>query len=126
MPSNTDEVIKATRQAEYALIGSLLIDATDGAIDVINYLKENLSPNDFYDDDIKRYYQAALSCALPPNQVNLAAELNRTGQLRKGDIQRLLYCLSVCPTYLDYDYYTIQVKEYARKRIPRTKGGVKL
>jgi replicative DNA helicase len=90
--------------AEEAVIGSLLIDGTS-----IFEITDFLQPSDFYFEQNRLLYEAAMALYQRDeavNQVTLAQELARLGKLETaGGAARLSYLISVCPTSLDIVHY---------------------
>jgi len=120
IPKNS-EVFIATREAEGALLGAILIEAAGGSRQVIDEVRFMVELTDFldapfYDDQHTRLYLAMLSCADPPNQVVVAKEMYNEGTLRKGDCSYLCTLISTCPCSLDYKYYAKAVADYSLKR----------
>lgn len=109
------EVFEATREAEMALLGAILIMAS-----IEDVPKLEVSPEDFldyglYDNKHTRIYQAMLKCQRP-HQINVARELNRQNKLKKYDCAYLSRLVATCPFPLDYLEYANAVKEYSNKR----------
>lgn len=131
-----DEVQTATRLAEQALLGAILIESSCGSMTAIHTARGRVRPEDFlgylatakpWDRCIHaRIYQAMLSCQLPPHQINTAQEMNRLHILQPGDCAYLLELISLCPCALDYKSYAVVVARYAElrgiKRSPSYRG----
>lgn len=115
------EVFTATREAEGALLGAILVEASRGNRQAIHEVKFIVEPTDFldapfYDDQHTRIYRAMLSCADPPNEVVVAKQMDNEGTLRKGDCSYLCMLIATCPCSLDYEYYAKAVADYSLKR----------
>jgi len=109
------EQLTAIREAEMALLGSILIYP-----DVIGEVRQAIHPQDFADHRFRdnlhtRIYEAMLSCQ-HPDQITVAREMNRRGTLRRGDCTYLCRLVAEVPCPLDYMYYAQAVAEYSLKR----------
>ncbi len=117
-----DEVFIATKEAEEALLGAILIEsASAGTRDAIKEVSNIIVVSDFEDGQFhdglrSRIYAAMLSCLEVPHQINVALELERTDKLHKGDCAYLCHLVSVCPCSLDYMDYAQAVISYSDKR----------
>lgn len=123
------ESLIARREAERALLGALLIEGTQLDYEPAKEVSAIVIPSDFLDSKFHegqhtRIFTAMLQCP-HPHQIAVAQELNRTGQLRKGDIAYFLELVSECPCSLDYLEFAKIVAEYNRlDDKPIFKGGV--
>ncbi len=101
--------------AEEAVLGSVLIDG-----EAIKEVAEFLAPAAFYSHRNKIIYEAALSLYSiddPINQITLAQELARTGQLEGvGGAAYLSHLISIVPTSLDIAAYGKIVTNLSAKR----------
>lgn len=129
MPQITPELIIATREAERALLGCLLVA---GAIeqypmkqvrDIVSF--DDFLDSKFYDNKHSRIYKAMLAFD-NPNQVNVALEMNRQNILRSGDCGYLRNLVADCVSSLDFMSFAKCVKGYSAQRngirIPKYKG----
>ena len=112
----TIEANQLMRDAEEALIGSILISASNGDREPIDELKGFISPIDFNDERLRRIYKAMCDLKTAPHPINVAQELNRTNQLKEYDCSHLLHLISICPTWMDYLDYAKVVKDFSLKR----------
>lgn len=115
------EVTEAARQAESALLGSILIEAACAEItpECLFPIRRLVQPADFMDFDVQgchsRIYAAMIKCE-HPDQVSVAQELQRQGQLRNLDCAYMSQLIAETPTSLDWRYYAKVVQENGRKR----------
>ncbi len=114
MPDN--ELLHAVDDAEEALVGAILIEATRGTRSAIDEVSGIVSPTDFRKPQLGRIFNAMLSCSLPPHQINVALELQMSGKLEKFDCAFLSLCVSNVPCSLDYRDYARAVKSYSLER----------
>jgi hypothetical protein len=109
-----DEQFTAAREAEAALLASILI-----APETLAEVREKVKPEDFQDarfhDNLHaRIYRAMLTTGLP-NQVNVAKALDKAGRLQKGDCSYL--CTLVAGAIgIDTMEYAGAVLQYSRER----------
>jgi len=103
--------------AEEAVIGSLLIDAT-AIYKITTFLQEQ----DFYSEQNRWIYGACLSLYQRPepaaiNQITVAQELDRLGKLEAcGGAAYLSHLVSIVPTSLDIEHYAQIVYRLAVSR----------
>ncbi len=108
-PHNTD--------AEFAVIGSILIDA-----DCLSEL--DLQPDDFHDDRARWTFEAMLKLGEASNQITVAQELARAGHLEGvGGVAFLSQVVGVVPTSIHAAYYANIVRECAYRRRLITAAG---
>jgi len=124
------EVREATREAEAALLGAILIDSSDGSIDAISHARARLSPKDFITERHQIIYQAMLNCTESPDIIVVTQQLAKIKHLDQHMIAFLNELIALCPTHLHYKAYTDIVKEYSEGRQgrqqPTVRGGVEL
>jgi len=91
-------------EAEEALLGSLLIDQ-DAILRVVTFLK----PSDFFDEANAAVYTACVELCRrsePINQISVAHELMRNGQLEQtGGASNLSHLIGGVPTSLHAEHY---------------------
>jgi len=116
MPNNSSEILQASLDAEDALIGSILIESTDGTRGAINQVAGVIKPADFYTEMDRDIFSAMLSCPLPPHQINTAHQMLADNTLGTGSISHMSFCISITPCSLDYLDYAEAVKRYSEIR----------
>lgn len=101
--------------AEEAVLGSLLIDGQ-----TINQIADSLQPSDFYFEQNRIFYSAAIDLfkrGEAINNVTMAQELVRIDKLEAiGGTARLSYLVSVPATSLDIEHYAGIVKRLSISR----------
>lgn len=121
------EILRATVEAEEALLGALLWEATFSATrDAINECAGILRPSDFigYYPNTQphlqiqraRIYQAMLTCELPPHSINVAETMNSLSTLQPGDCAYLYHLIASCPCALDFKDYAKTISHYSKIR----------
>lgn len=116
MPNNSSEILQASLNAEDALIGSILIESTDGTRGAISQVAGVIKPADFYTEMDRDIFSAMLSCPLPPHQINTARQMLADNTLDTGSISHMSFCISITPCSLDYLDYAESVKRYSEIR----------
>lgn len=115
------EVFEATRQAEMALLGTILIESAGRARpELMREIAATVRSDDFldyhrYDNQHSRIFSAMLSCSYP-DQIGVAQEMDRQGTLRTGDIAYMSLCIAETPCSLDYLHYARAVANYSLRR----------
>ena len=108
MPPNNND-------AEESVIGSILIDG-----EAVREVENILAPSDFYFENNRYVYQAALNLRERRegiNQVTIGQELDRMVKLKDiGGSAHLAYLVSVVPTSLDIEYYGLIVRRLSVSR----------
>jgi replicative DNA helicase len=106
-PFNTD--------AEYALLGSIIIDG--GIMQTIHGI---VNPFDFYENRSMKIYtacEALFERREKIDQITVTQELDRLGFLEDcGGARGLAYLVSICPTSIDAEYYAAIVKRLSVSR----------
>ncbi|OBW61982.1 replicative DNA helicase [Dehalococcoides mccartyi] len=102
-------------EAELALVGALLIDGY-----CITEVMPIIKPDDFFTDNYRLIFMACLTMQRRGeaiNQVTLAQELERNGQLaRIGGSSQLASAINACPTSLDALHYANIIARLATSR----------
>lgn len=128
MPNNQGEIILATHESEDVLIGSILIQSSDGDKNAINEVSKILLPEHFDSYFDRVIYTAMLSCPSAPHIVNTTKQLEITNHLENGMLLHLGYCVSRVPSSLDYMDYAKAIIHYASVRggiiTPNVKGAL--
>lgn len=131
-------VTGATIEAEEALLGAIMIEASRGTLDAVKKAAGLLSPLDFYGCVPQerpenwvpnaRFFLAMTKCADPPDQVVVAHKLAELNMLQLKDCAALGLYIAGCPCSLDYMSYARAVKGYSQQRRARylaSKGDLK-
>jgi len=111
--NDTSETTTARRDAEEALLGSLLIEATSLAV---RHVQSIINHADFFqsqDRQHSRIFQAMTKCD-HVDEISVALKMQELGLLRKGDCGYLRHLISETPNSLDYLYYAKAVRRYSR------------
>lgn len=130
------ETQEATRIAEQALLGAILVESSYAGSKAILSVRGLVNPEDFLGylptakpwgqcrhARIYRAMQSLLSSKDAPHQINTAQEMNRLHILQPGDCGYLCELVSLCPCSLDYRSYAKVVANYAEGRgIKRVSG----
>jgi replicative DNA helicase len=107
--------------AEEAVLGSLLIDGQ-----AINQIADSLQPSDFYFEQNRIFYTAAIDLfkrGESINNVTIAQELNRIDKLDAiGGAARLSYLVSVPATSMDIEHFAGIVRRLSISRQLITAG----
>lgn len=121
--SVNDELYKATKQAETALLGSILIAGTGSGCPEMAHVKATVDPRDFTDGHLRtpenrrsRIFTAMLQCDTHPDQIAVARKLAETDTLASDDIAYMSQCISTTPTSLDLQHYAEAVRDYSKQR----------
>ncbi len=110
MKSQPDKQAPHSQDAEFATIGSILIDS-----EVLSEI--DLQPDDFHDDRARWTYEAMLKLGEASNQITVAQELARAGHLEGvGGVAFLSQVVSVVPTSIHAAYYADIVRQCAYRR----------
>jgi len=125
MPNNHSEVLEATLDAEEALIGSILLESSNGSRETINKVALILKPQDFYDERHQVIFKAMIQCPLPPQQINTARQIRANNELAKDIISHMSHCIATVPCSLDYQYYAEAVLKYSELRTGKKRPHVK-
>ncbi len=118
--------------AEDALLGAILIEATDGTRTAITQVRQLVQARDLTGDLRPLIYRAMLDCDGPPDAVIVACQMQAIDPRIGGpELGYLYHCLAECPTSLHYLRYARLVAEAGAKRRgepvkPRYRGGVSL
>lgn len=134
-----NELLKATIQAEEALLGAILIESTSTGMQSIREVTRLITPEDFAGflpsqpifRQLKRQriYYAMTQSDLPPHQINTARTMANLKILQEDDIPYLCRLVATTPCSLDYMHYAKAVKGYSYQRqgksipvVPQRKG----
>ena len=110
------EINWAADQAEDCLIGSILIESSDGSKTAIDAVRHIVSPADFRQFIDRLIFTAMLSCSDPPHEVNTARQMVQMKILEDGCISHMAYCQSVVGSCFAYRDYAKAVREYSQRR----------
>jgi len=116
MPNIPIEISTATQDAEEALIGAILVEASDGTKDFVVDISCIVSASDFKDELNQQIYKAMLNCSEAPHQINVARKMVELGVLGKYAIAHMSHCISVSPNSMDYIDFAKAVKYYSELR----------
>lgn len=127
----TQATLQARRQAERALLGAILLEASVSDSPCIREVRQLLKVEDFLDSRLSdnlhaRIFKAMTTTKKPPNEIVIAEEMYKEETLRVGDCAYLCSLIAECPSSLDWPYYAEAVLNYAGRHAKTQYRGLRV